>query len=93
MTTHPLLSTIMAKCSLYMTVCVQASQLMGGCHLPPLYVGVECSLLNNTAMCERFLARAAALQSGAEVRTVNSTSDYTKLSNFTSRYSTLFTAL
>ncbi|XP_028174316.1 cell division cycle protein 16 homolog [Ostrinia furnacalis] len=44
----------------------KASQLMGGCHLPPLYVGVECSLLNNSAMCERFLARAAALHSNAE---------------------------
>ncbi|KAL0881404.1 hypothetical protein ABMA27_001272 [Loxostege sticticalis] len=44
----------------------KASQLMGGCHLPPLYVGVECSLLNNSAMCERFLARAAALHNNAE---------------------------
>ncbi|XP_026330294.1 cell division cycle protein 16 homolog [Hyposmocoma kahamanoa] len=39
----------------------KASQLMPGCHLPPLYVGVECSLLNNVAMCERFLTRAAQL--------------------------------
>ncbi|CAH2981651.1 unnamed protein product [Chilo suppressalis] len=44
----------------------KASQLMGGCHLPPLYVGVECSLLNNAAMCERFLARAATLHSDSE---------------------------
>ncbi|CAK1579084.1 unnamed protein product [Parnassius mnemosyne] len=44
----------------------KASQLMAGCHLPPLYVGVECSLLNNVSMCERFLLRAAALHSDAE---------------------------
>nr|XP_037867436.1 cell division cycle protein 16 homolog isoform X2 [Bombyx mori] len=43
----------------------KASQLMGGCHLPPLYVGVECSLLNNVAMCERFLYKAAVLHRGA----------------------------
>ncbi|XP_049870885.1 cell division cycle protein 16 homolog [Pectinophora gossypiella] len=39
----------------------KASQLMPGCHVPALYVGVECSLLNNVTMCERFLARAASL--------------------------------
>ncbi|XP_037296987.1 cell division cycle protein 16 homolog [Manduca sexta] len=44
----------------------KASQLMSGCHLPPLYVGVECSLLNNVSMCERFLYRAAALHNNAE---------------------------
>ncbi|XP_059054574.1 cell division cycle protein 16 homolog [Achroia grisella] len=42
----------------------KASQLMSGCHLPPLYVGVECSLLNNPPMCAKFLARAAALHTG-----------------------------
>ncbi|CAH2085815.1 unnamed protein product [Euphydryas editha] len=44
----------------------KASQLMPGCYLPPLYVGVECSLLNNVSMCERFMARAAALYGNAE---------------------------
>ncbi|GBP65636.1 Cell division cycle protein 16 homolog [Eumeta japonica] len=39
----------------------KASQLMGGCHIPALYVGVECALLNNIPMAERFLARAAEL--------------------------------
>ncbi|KAH9645052.1 hypothetical protein HF086_005597 [Spodoptera exigua] len=46
----------------------KASQLMSGCHLPPLYVGVECSLLNNFTMCERFLTRAATLHSNAKVK-------------------------
>ncbi|XP_075976350.1 cell division cycle protein 16 [Anticarsia gemmatalis] len=45
----------------------KASQLMAGCHLPPLYVGVECSLLNNFTMCERFLTRAAALHNDAKI--------------------------
>ncbi|XP_045496560.1 cell division cycle protein 16 homolog [Colias croceus] len=44
----------------------KASQLMPGSYLPPLYVGVECSLLNNINMCERFLTRAAILHSNAE---------------------------
>ncbi|KAI8423635.1 hypothetical protein MSG28_012695 [Choristoneura fumiferana] len=44
----------------------RASQLMAGSHLPPLYVGVECALLNNFTMCERFLLRAATLHSSAE---------------------------
>ncbi|CAH0723965.1 unnamed protein product, partial [Brenthis ino] len=48
----------------------KASQLMPGCYLPPLYVGVECSLLNNVSMCERFMARAAALHSTAKVSEV-----------------------
>ncbi|XP_072929363.1 cell division cycle protein 16 homolog [Epargyreus clarus] len=39
----------------------KASQLMAGCALPPLYVGVECAALNNASVCERFMARAAAL--------------------------------
>ncbi|XP_052739862.1 cell division cycle protein 16 homolog isoform X2 [Bicyclus anynana] len=43
----------------------KAGQLMPGCYLPPLYVGVECALNNNVSMCERFMARAAALH-GAE---------------------------
>uniref|UniRef100_A0A2H1VNB7 SFRICE_007973 n=1 Tax=Spodoptera frugiperda TaxID=7108 RepID=A0A2H1VNB7_SPOFR len=46
----------------------KASQLMSGCHLPPLYVGVECALLNNFTMCERFLTRAASLHSNAKVK-------------------------
>ncbi|XP_039750884.1 cell division cycle protein 16 homolog [Pararge aegeria] len=44
----------------------KASQLMPGCYLPSLYVGVECSLNNNVSMCERFMARAAALHGAAE---------------------------
>ncbi|CAG4933828.1 unnamed protein product [Parnassius apollo] len=44
----------------------KATQLMAGCHLPPLYVGVESSLLNNVSMCERFLLRAATLHNDAE---------------------------
>ncbi|CAG9580060.1 unnamed protein product [Danaus chrysippus] len=44
----------------------KASQLMPGCYLPSLYVGVECSLLNNVSMCERFMSRAASLHSNAE---------------------------
>ncbi|XP_013192931.1 cell division cycle protein 16 homolog [Amyelois transitella] len=44
----------------------KASQLMSGCHLPPLYVGVECSLLNNPSMSAKFLARAAALHHGVD---------------------------
>ncbi|KAJ2947255.1 hypothetical protein O0L34_g16964 [Tuta absoluta] len=39
----------------------KAHQLMAGCAVPPLYVGVQCLLLNNTATCERFLLRAAQL--------------------------------
>ncbi|OWR46148.1 Cell division cycle protein 16 [Danaus plexippus plexippus] len=45
----------------------KASQLMPGCYLPSLYVGVECSLLNNVSMCERFMSRAASLHSNAEL--------------------------
>ncbi|XP_048477826.1 cell division cycle protein 16 homolog isoform X2 [Plutella xylostella] len=44
----------------------KASQLMPGCHLPPLYVGVECSLLYNTSMAQRFLLRAALLHNSVE---------------------------
>ncbi|CAH2040199.1 unnamed protein product, partial [Iphiclides podalirius] len=44
----------------------KASQLMAGCHLPPLYVGVECAMLNNFSMCERFLLRAALLHGDAK---------------------------
>ncbi|XP_050677760.1 cell division cycle protein 16 homolog isoform X2 [Leptidea sinapis] len=39
----------------------KASQLMSGSYLPPLYVAVECSILNNVNMCKRFLTRAAIL--------------------------------
>lgn len=44
-----------------MAAYVKACQVMAGCHLPPMYVGVECALLNNFNMCERFFTRAAAL--------------------------------
>ncbi|KAJ8724594.1 hypothetical protein PYW08_016068 [Mythimna loreyi] len=57
----------------------KASQLMSGCHLPPLYVGVECSLLNNFTMCERFLTRAAALHNFAKATTVDESESNEKL--------------
>ncbi|OWR42612.1 cell division cycle protein 16 [Danaus plexippus plexippus] len=53
----------------------KASQLMPGCYLPSLYVGVECSLLNNVSMCERFMSRAASLHSNAETDSVGIETD------------------
>lgn len=47
----------------------KASQLMPGCHLPRLYVGVECSLLNNVNVAQRFFVQASKLyprKSGSE---------------------------
>lgn len=39
----------------------KASQLLPGCHLPHLYISVECALSNNSKMAERFIARAAGI--------------------------------
>ena len=36
----------------------KASQLMAGCHLPQLYIGLEYSLTNNTHLDEKFFSQA-----------------------------------
>ena len=36
----------------------KASQLMQGCHLPQLYIGLEYSLTNNTNLAEKFFCQA-----------------------------------
>ena len=36
----------------------KASQLMAGCHLPQLYIGLEYSLTNNTHLAEKFFSQA-----------------------------------
>lgn len=36
----------------------RASQLMRGCHLPLLYVGLECGLTNNIKLAEKFFGQA-----------------------------------
>lgn len=36
----------------------KASQLMKGCHLPLLYIGLECGLTNNVRLAERFFQQA-----------------------------------
>ena len=36
----------------------KASQLMAGCHLPQLYIGLEYSLTNNTNLAEKFFSQA-----------------------------------
>lgn len=36
----------------------KASQLMKGCHLPLLYIGVECGLTNNVRLAEKFFQQA-----------------------------------
>jgi len=41
-----------------MAVYLKASQLMPGCHLPPLYIGMEYSLTNNHPFAEKFLKLA-----------------------------------
>ena len=35
----------------------KASQLMAGCHLPQLYIGLEYSLTNNTHLAEKFFSQ------------------------------------
>lgn len=39
----------------------KATQLMRGCHLPLLYIGVECGLTKNYEMAEKFFYQAMAL--------------------------------
>ena len=36
----------------------KASQLMAGCHLPQLYIGLKYSLTNNTNLAEKFFSQA-----------------------------------
>lgn len=36
----------------------KASQLMRGCHLPMLYIGLECGLTNNNKLAEKFFQQA-----------------------------------
>ena len=38
-----------------------ASQLMKGCHLPLLYIGLEHGLTNNFKLAERFFSQALAI--------------------------------
>lgn len=39
----------------------RASQLMKGCHLPLLYIGLEYGLSNNTKLAERFFSQALSI--------------------------------
>lgn len=39
----------------------KASQLMKGCHLPLLYIGLEYGLTNNTKLAEKFFTQALAI--------------------------------
>ncbi|XP_048517340.1 cell division cycle protein 16 homolog [Dendroctonus ponderosae] len=39
----------------------KASQLMKGCHLPHLYIGLECGLTNNVWLAEKFFQQAQAI--------------------------------
>ncbi|KAL1497312.1 hypothetical protein ABEB36_008296 [Hypothenemus hampei] len=39
----------------------KASQLMKGCHLPHLYIGIECGLTNNVWLAEKFFEQAQAI--------------------------------
>lgn len=39
----------------------KATQLMRGCHLPLLYIGVECGLTKNLELAEKFFYQAMAL--------------------------------
>lgn len=36
----------------------KASQLMKGCHLPLMYIGLECGLTNNIKLAEKFFQQA-----------------------------------
>uniref|UniRef100_A0A1B6LCT4 Cell division cycle protein 16 homolog n=1 Tax=Graphocephala atropunctata TaxID=36148 RepID=A0A1B6LCT4_9HEMI len=38
-----------------------ASKLMKGCHLPLLYIGLECGLTNNIRLAERFFTQAQSI--------------------------------
>lgn len=39
----------------------KASQLMKGCHLPLLYIGLECGLTNNVRLAEKFFLQAQCI--------------------------------
>lgn len=39
----------------------KASQLMKGCHLPLLYIGLECGLTNNVRLAEKFFQQAQTI--------------------------------
>lgn len=39
----------------------KASQLMKGCHLPLLYIGLECGLTNNNRLAEKFFSQAQTI--------------------------------
>ncbi|XP_018334446.1 cell division cycle protein 16 homolog [Agrilus planipennis] len=39
----------------------KASQLMKGCHLPLLYIGLECGITNNNRLAEEFFQQAQAI--------------------------------
>ncbi|KAJ8674108.1 hypothetical protein QAD02_005370 [Eretmocerus hayati] len=39
----------------------KASQLMKGCHLPPLYIGLECGLTNNLKLADKFFSQASSI--------------------------------
>uniref|UniRef100_A0A0A9YB07 Cell division cycle protein 16 n=1 Tax=Lygus hesperus TaxID=30085 RepID=A0A0A9YB07_LYGHE len=39
----------------------KASQLMKGCHLPLLYIGLECGLTNNIKLAEKFFLQASSI--------------------------------
>ncbi|XP_024081124.1 cell division cycle protein 16 homolog isoform X2 [Cimex lectularius] len=39
----------------------KASQLMKGCHLPLLYIGLECGLTNNIKLAEKFFLQAQTI--------------------------------
>jgi len=39
----------------------KASQLMKGCHLPLLYIGLECGLTNNIKLAEKFFLQAKSI--------------------------------
>ncbi|CAH1176896.1 unnamed protein product [Phaedon cochleariae] len=39
----------------------KASQLMKGCHLPLLYIGLECGLTNNVRLADRFFQQAQSV--------------------------------
>ena len=41
-----------------MSAYIKVRQLMAGCDLPQLYIGLEYSLTNNTHLIEKFFSRA-----------------------------------
>lgn len=44
-----------------MSAYFKASQLMKGCHLPLLYIGLECGLTNNIKLAEKFFLQAQSI--------------------------------